>query len=67
MFNKEKEIYEEVIALEKAHELEEQGGTYSGDGLQHIENNGNVTRQIMNAIGMDSLLTCNEKRKELQN
>ncbi|MEG1930902.1 MAG: hypothetical protein RR131_07155 [Anaerovorax sp.] len=62
MGSREKEIHEEVDAIEKAHNMQEEVGQSSSvDGLAHIVDNGNVTRQIMNAIGMDSLQTYQSK------
>ncbi len=59
---KEKMIEEEVKMALEASELKEEGGTWSNDGLVQIVNDGNVTRQVMNAIGMDSLQTFEENQ-----
>ncbi len=61
---KEKMVEEEVKMALEANALKEQGGTWSNDGLVQIVNDGNVTRQVMNAIGMDSLQTFEENQRK---
>lgn len=61
---KEKMATEAVQNAEQAQEMNEQAGTNTSDGLVKLKDDGNVTRQIMNAIGMDSLLTFEDNSKQ---
>lgn len=65
--------YNEKIArdakevADKTGNTREDAGADPRDGLLKIKADGNVTRQIMNGIGMDSLLTYEENGEQKQN
>lgn len=61
--NYEKQVREQVRMAEEADKLKQEiGGTASDDSVVKLKNDGNVTRQIMDAIGHETLQSYYSER-----